>query len=85
MTKVIVNEFLTLDGVMQAPGGEDEDRSGGFENGGWQMQYFDAIAGEAIGAGMAEAGGFLWGAGPTRSSPRTGPTLRRRTLRSPVP
>jgi dihydrofolate reductase len=61
MTKLIVNEFLTLDGVMQAPGGEDEDRSGGFEKGGWQLQHFDPIAGEAIGAGMAEAGGFLLG------------------------
>jgi hypothetical protein len=36
-----VSEFLTLDGVMQAPGAPDEDRSGGVEHGGWQLQFFD--------------------------------------------
>ncbi len=61
MRKLIVNEFLTLDGVMQAPGGEDEDRSGGFDKGGWQMQYLDDVARGSITAGMAEAGGFLLG------------------------
>lgn len=61
MRKLTVNEFLTLDGVMQAPGGEDEDRSGGFEHGGWQQPYFDDVFGEAITTGLAEAGGFLLG------------------------
>ena len=37
MRKVILSEFLSVDGVMQAPGGQDEDRSGGFQHGGWQM------------------------------------------------
>ncbi len=37
MRKIIVSEFLTLDGVMQAPGSPDEDRSGGFKHGGWQL------------------------------------------------
>jgi hypothetical protein len=36
MRKLIVSEFMTLDGVIQAPGGEDEDRDGGFEHGGWK-------------------------------------------------
>lgn len=61
MRKVIVSTFVTLDGVMQAPGGSDEDRSGGFEHGGWQMPYFDDVAGKAISEGMAAAGGFLLG------------------------
>lgn len=61
MRKVIVNEFLTLDGVMQAPGGTDEDRDGGFEHGGWQMPYLDDLAQKSIVEGMADAGGFLLG------------------------
>lgn len=61
MRKVIVNEFLSLDGVMQAPGDPDEDRSGGFAHGGWQMPYFDDVfAGIAFEA-MKETGGYLFG------------------------
>lgn len=40
MRKLIVSEFVTLDGVMQAPGGKDEDRDGGFEHGGWTWPYW---------------------------------------------
>jgi dihydrofolate reductase len=61
MRKVIVNQFLTLDGVAQAPGGADEDRDGGFGYGGWQMPYADDIFGKAVVEGMNEAGGFLLG------------------------
>lgn len=61
MRSVIVNEFLTLDGVMQAPGNPEEDRSGGFEHGGWQLPYFDEAMGSAISEGMATSGGFLLG------------------------
>jgi dihydrofolate reductase len=49
MRKIIVQEFITLDGVMQAPGGPDEDKSSGFKYGGWTAPYFaeaDAEAGE---------------------------------------
>jgi dihydrofolate reductase len=49
MRKIIVQEFITLDGVMQAPGGSDEDRASGFEYGGWTAPYFakaDEEAGE---------------------------------------
>jgi dihydrofolate reductase len=61
MRKIIVSEFLTLDGVYQGPGGADEDRSGGFEHGGWQMPFFDDAAGEYVGKGIEEAGAFLLG------------------------
>lgn len=61
MRKLVVNEFLTLDGVMQAPGLPDEDRSGGFEHGGWQQAYFDDVFAEAVTGGMAETGGFVLG------------------------
>jgi dihydrofolate reductase len=61
MTRVVVSEFLTLDGVMQAPGGPDEDRVGDFRHGGWQMPYLDEVAGEAVTTGIEASGGFLLG------------------------
>jgi dihydrofolate reductase len=61
MPKLIVNAFLTLDGVMQAPGAPDEDREGGFEHGGWQFPYTDDVTGKLITDGLADAGGFLLG------------------------
>jgi dihydrofolate reductase len=61
MRKLVINEFLTLDGVMQAPGGAEEDRTGGFEHGGWQQSYGDDVFGKTVIEGMAEAGGFLLG------------------------
>ena len=41
MRKIIVLSFITLDGVLQAPGGPEEDTSGGFKYGGWSFRYFD--------------------------------------------
>lgn len=61
MRKVIVSEFVTLDGVMQAPGLPDEDRSGGFEHGGWQMPLLDDAARSAITEGMAARAASCWG------------------------
>lgn len=48
MRKIIVLSFITLDGVMQAPGGPEEDTSDGFEYGGWQAPYFDEASGKTM-------------------------------------
>lgn len=48
MRKIVVLEFLTLDGVMQAPGGPEEDTSGNFKFGGWTAPYFDKEAGKEM-------------------------------------
>ena len=61
MPKLIVNAFLTLDGVMQAPGGPDEDRDGGFRHGGWLVPYFDEKFGEIMAEWTKRAGAFLLG------------------------
>jgi dihydrofolate reductase len=61
MRKIVVMEWITLDGVVQAPGHPDEDRDGGFEHGGWHLHYFDDTSREWVVKGYAEAGGFLFG------------------------
>ena len=48
MRKLIVSTFLTLDGVMQAPGGPEEDDSGGFAHGGWSVHYWDDLMGQVM-------------------------------------
>ena len=63
MRKIIVNEFMSLDGVVQAPGAADEDTSGGFRHGGWHMEYMDDVSQRRVLAGIVEAGGFLLGRG----------------------
>ena len=52
MRKIIVLSFITLDGVMQAPGGPEEDTSGGFKYGGWTAPYFDEFSGKVMGEQM---------------------------------
>jgi dihydrofolate reductase len=54
MRQLIVNTFSTLDGVMQAPGGPEEDRSGGFEHGGWSFGYWDEQMQTAMGESMSK-------------------------------
>ena len=61
MRKLIVSEFVTLDGVMQAPGGKDEDRDGGFEHGGWTMPYWHDDIGQAFMTLMQDVDAFLLG------------------------
>jgi dihydrofolate reductase len=50
--RIVISEFISLDGVVQAPGGPDEDRDGGFEHGGWSMPFFDP---EVMGPSIDEA------------------------------
>ncbi len=61
MRKLIVNEWMTLDGVVQAPGTPDEDTSGGFQHGGWHLPYFDELSQKWVIDNLSEAGGFLLG------------------------
>jgi dihydrofolate reductase len=61
MRKLMVHEFMTLDGVMQAPGGKDEDRDGGFEHGGWTLPYWHDDIGKAFGELMKDVDAFLLG------------------------
>ena len=61
MTKLLVVNSVTLDGVMQGPGRPDEDVRGGFKHGGWAISYNDAVMGEVMAKGMANGGGLLFG------------------------
>jgi dihydrofolate reductase len=61
MSRVVVFESLTLDGVMQAPGRPDEDRRGGFEHGGWAQPYADPVMGSVAAEGMANTEALLFG------------------------
>lgn len=61
MAKLIVSEFLSMDGVIQAPGGEDEDLDGGFKYGAWTLPYWDDGIGESFGAMMQNVEAFLLG------------------------
>jgi dihydrofolate reductase len=60
--RIVASDFMSLDGVVQAPGGRDEDPSGGFAHGGWSMPYFDEEAmGPVIDAAMARTEALLFG------------------------
>jgi dihydrofolate reductase len=60
--RVVVNEFMSLDGVVQAPGGPEEDTDGGFSHGGWSMPYFDPeVMGPLISEGMGTVDALLFG------------------------
>ena len=61
MRKLIVHEFVSLDGVIQAPGGKDEDRDGGFEHGGWTLPFWHDDIGKTFFELMQGVGGFLLG------------------------
>jgi dihydrofolate reductase len=60
--RIVISEFMSLDGVVQGPGGPDEDRDGSFDHGGWSMPFFDAeTMGPAIGEAMETTEALLFG------------------------
>jgi dihydrofolate reductase len=61
MRKLLIHEFISVDGVIQAPGGADEDTEGGFTHGGWTMPYWHDDIGAYFFAAMQEADTFLLG------------------------
>ena len=61
MRKIIILSFMSLDGIIQAPGGPEEDTSGGFKYGGWTVPYFDEFAGEIMGEQMKQPFNLLLG------------------------
>jgi dihydrofolate reductase len=61
MRKVVVDEWMSLDGVVQAPGAPEEDTTGGFQHGGWHLRYFDEMSQAWVVEYLTGAGGFLFG------------------------
>lgn len=60
--RIVVSEFMSLDGVVQAPGGPDEDRDGGFAHGGWSFPYFDVdVMGAAVSESLEHTSALLYG------------------------
>src|SRR3954452_8534431 len=60
--RVVANEFMSLDGGVQAPGGPEEDTDGGFAHGGWSMPYYDPeVMGGIVGEGMNSAEALIFG------------------------
>ena len=60
--RIIISDFMSLDGVVQAPGGRDEDTDGGFEHGGWSMRFFDPESmGPVLGEVMEATEALLFG------------------------
>jgi dihydrofolate reductase len=61
MRKLIVTEWISLDGVVQSPAYPDEDPSGGFQHGGWHLRYFETASMKWVLDNVTQAGGFLLG------------------------
>jgi dihydrofolate reductase len=61
MPKIVVSSFITLDGVMQAPGGPEEDPTGGFAHGGWSVNYWDDMMGQVMAEVTAQPFAMLLG------------------------
>ena len=61
MRKLVASTFVSLDGVMQAPGGPDEDPTGFFTHGGWSVNYWDSVMGQVMGEAMTKPYDLLLG------------------------
>jgi len=61
MRKLIVQEWMSFDGVVQAPGSPNEDKSGGFKHGGWHLPYFDDMSRNWVVENLTQASGYLLG------------------------
>ena len=60
--RLVLSEFISLDGVIQAPGGRNEDNDGGFQHGGWSMRYFDVdTMGAAVDEAMQKTDAYVFG------------------------
>jgi dihydrofolate reductase len=60
--RLVVSDFMSLDGVAQAPGGQEEDTDGGFAHGGWSMPFFDPeVMGAAVGEALERTDALLFG------------------------
>ena len=83
MGELVVNMFTSLDGVLQGPGGPDEDREGGFEYGGWQAPLLDEESGKVITDHIAGLRRYCSAAKPMKSSRPTGHSSRPRSRSRP--
>ena len=80
---IVIIEFISLDGVVQAPGGPDEDTDGGFAHGGWSGRFFEPeTLGAAFDDALSNAEALLFGRRTCRRWPARGPTAR--ATRSPT-
>ncbi len=73
--RIVITEFISLDGVVQAPGGPDEDTDGGFAHGGWSQPFFDPeVVGGAFDKAVTKAEALLFGRRTWQTWPRRGPS-----------
>ncbi len=82
MRQLVAQAWMTLDGVVQAPGDPEEDTTGGFQHGGWSLPYFEELAMKWTVENLEAASGFLLGRRTYVGSRPTGRTPQRKSSRS---
>jgi dihydrofolate reductase len=83
MRKLVVFEWMSLDGVVQAPAYADEDTSGGFKHGGWHLRYFEERSMKWVVENVSRAGGYLLGRRTYEVFAAHWPKASRKSRRSP--